>query len=213
MSLKRIYHIADIHIRNVKRHKEFRGVFEKMFEEIRQRGTEDSIIYLAGDIAHAKLEMSPELVKEISWLFTECAKHCKTILIAGNHDCNMNNSDRLDVLTPIVEALNLPNFHYLKDTQIFWEDKVAFAVFSIFDNKDNWPKADDWIMMPARKKIALFHGPVDHSQTDIGYVVSSRHFTTDMFDGYDLALLGDIHKRQELISPKGCNGYYRRSCS
>ena len=27
MSLKRIYHIADIHIRNVKRHKEFREVF------------------------------------------------------------------------------------------------------------------------------------------------------------------------------------------
>ncbi len=209
--LKRIYHIADIHIRNVKRHKEFRGVFEKMFEEIRTRGTEDSLIYLAGDIAHAKLEMSPELVKEISWLFTECSKHCKTILIAGNHDCNMNNSDRLDVLSPIVEALNLPNFHYLKDTQIFWEDKVAFAVYSIFDNKDNWPKADDWTMMPARKKIALFHGPVDHSQTDIGYVVSSRHFTTDMFDGYDLALLGDIHKRQELISPKGCKCVYAGS--
>ncbi len=211
MSLKRIYHIADIHIRNVKRHKEFRDVFEKMFEEIRKRGTEDSLIYLAGDIAHAKLEMSPELVKEISWLFTECSKHCKTILIAGNHDCNMNNSDRLDVLSPIVEALNLPNFHYLKDTQIFWEDKVAFAVYSIFDNKDNWPKADDWTMMPARKKIALFHGPVDHSQTDIGYVVSSRHFTTDMFDGYDLALLGDIHKRQELISPKGCKCVYAGS--
>jgi len=211
MSLKRIYHIADIHIRNVKRHKEFRGVFEKMFEEIRKRGTEDSIIYLAGDIAHAKLELSPELVREISWLFTECSNHCKTILIAGNHDCNMNNSDRLDVLSPIVEALNLPNFHYLKDTQVFWEDKVAFAVYSIFDNKDNWPKADDWTMMPARKKIALFHGPVDHSQTDIGYVVSSRHFTTDMFDGYDLALLGDIHKRQELISPKGCKCVYAGS--
>jgi len=211
MSLKRIYHIADIHIRNVKRHKEFRGVFDKMFEEIRKRGTEDSIIYLAGDIAHAKLELSPELVREISWLFTECSNHCKTILIAGNHDCNMNNSDRLDVLSPIVEALNLPNFHYLKDTQVFWEDKVAFAVYSIFDNKDNWPKADDWTMMPARKKIALFHGPVDHSQTDIGYVVSSRHFTTDMFDGYDLALLGDIHKRQELISPKGCKCVYAGS--
>jgi DNA repair exonuclease SbcCD ATPase subunit len=211
MSLKRIYHIADIHIRNVKRHKEFRGVFDKMFEEIRKRGTEDSIIYLAGDIAHAKLELSPELVREISWLFTECSNHCKTILIAGNHDCNMNNSDRLDVLSPIVDALNLPNFHYLKDTQIFWEDKVAFAVYSIFDNKDNWPKADDWTMMPARKKIALFHGPVDHSQTDVGYVVSSRHFTTDMFDGYDLALLGDIHKRQELISPKGCKCVYAGS--
>ena len=34
MSLKKIYHIADVHIRNVKRHKEYRQVFEKMFDEI-----------------------------------------------------------------------------------------------------------------------------------------------------------------------------------
>ncbi len=79
--LKKIYHIADVHIRNVKRHKEYRQLFEKMFDEIRNRGVEDSIIYLAGDIAHAKLEMSPELVREISWLFTECAKLAPTILI------------------------------------------------------------------------------------------------------------------------------------
>ena len=206
--LKKIYHIADVHIRNVKRHNEYRQVFEKMFEEIRKRGTEDSIIYLAGDIAHAKLELSPELVREISWLFTECSKLCETILITGNHDCNMNNSDRLDVLTPIVEALNLPNFTYLRDTQVYAIGGVDFAVFSIFDNKDNWPKAET---LSGNKKIALFHGPVDNSQTDIGYVVSSRHFTTDMFDGYDLALLGDIHKRQTMISPAGCKVVYAGS--
>lgn len=210
--IKKIFHIADIHIRNLKRHKEYRIVFEKMFEEIRKRGTDNSIIYLAGDIAHAKLEMSPELIKEISWLLTECSNLCTTIMIAGNHDCNMNNADRLDVLSPIVDALRLPNLHYLKDTQVFWGDAdTAFSVFSIFDNKDNWVKADDWAMAPAKKRIALFHGPVDHSQTDIGYVVSSRHFTTEMFDGYDLALLGDIHKRQELISPKGCKIVYAGS--
>ncbi len=206
--LKRIYHIADVHIRNVQRHKEYRLVFEKMFEEIRKRGTEDSIIYLAGDIAHAKLELSPELVREISWLFTECSKHCETILITGNHDCNMNNSDRLDVLTPIVEALNLPNFTYLRDTQVYSIGGVDFGVFSIFDDKKNWPKANT---LSGNKKIALFHGPVDNSQTDVGYVVSSRHFTTDMFDGYDLALLGDIHKRQTMISPSGCKVVYAGS--
>lgn len=206
--LKTIYHIADVHIRNVQRHKEYRQVFEKMFEEIRKRGTEDAIIYLAGDIAHAKLELSPELVREISWLFTECSKHCETILITGNHDCNMNNSDRLDVLTPIVEALNLPNFTYLKDTQVYSIGDVDFGVFSIFDKKENWPKANT---MFGNKKIALFHGPVDNSQTDVGYVVSSRHFTTDMFDGYDLALLGDIHKRQTMISPSGCKVVYAGS--
>ncbi len=208
MRLKRIYHIADIHIRNIKRHKEFRQVFYSMFEEIQKRGTEDSIIYLAGDIAHAKLEMSPELVSEISWLFTECNKLCPTIVIAGNHDCNMNNSDRMDVLTPIVDALKLPNLTYLKDTQVYGIGDVDFAVFSIFDNKDNWPKANTLF---GNKKIALFHGPVDNSTTDVGYVVSSRHFTTDIFDGYDLALLGDIHKRQEMISPSGCKVVYAGS--
>ena len=208
MSLKKIYHIADVHIRNVKRHKEYRQVFELMFEEIRKRGTEDAIIYLAGDIAHAKLEMSPELVNEISWLFKECAKTCPTILITGNHDCNMNNMDRMDVLTPIVDALELENFHYLKDTQVFSIGGVDFSVFSILDNKDNWISADKLF---GNKKIALFHGPVDNSQTDIGYVVSSRHFTTDIFDGFDLALLGDIHKRQEMISPKGCKVVYAGS--
>jgi DNA repair exonuclease SbcCD ATPase subunit len=179
-----------------------------MFEEIKKRGTEDSIIYLAGDIAHAKLEMSPELVSEISWLFTECNKLCPTIVIAGNHDCNMNNSDRMDVLTPIVDALKLPNLTYLKDTQVYGIGDVDFAVFSIFDNKDNWPKADTLF---GNKKIALFHGPVDNSTTDVGYVVSSRHFTTEIFDGYDLALLGDIHKRQEMISPSGCKVVYAGS--
>ena len=206
--LKTIYHIADVHIRNVQRHKEYRQVFERMFEEIRKRGTENSLIYLAGDIAHAKLELSPELVREISWLFTECSKHCETILITGNHDCNMNNSDRLDVLTPIVDALNLPNFTYLKDTQVYSIGDVDFGVFSIFDDKANWPKANTLF---GNKKIALFHGPVDNSQTDVGYVVSSRHFTTDMFDGYDLALLGDIHKRQTMISPSGCKVVYSGS--
>lgn len=206
--LKTIYHIADVHIRNVKRHKEYRQVFEKMFAEIRQRGTDDAIIYLAGDIAHAKLEMSPELVNEISWLFKECAKTCPTILITGNHDCNMNNMDRMDVLTPIVDALELENFYYLRDTQVYSIGGVDFSVFSILDNKDNWITADKLF---GNKKIALFHGPVDNSQTDIGYVVSSRHFTTDIFDGFDLALLGDIHKRQEMTSPKGCKVVYAGS--
>jgi hypothetical protein len=120
----------------------------------------------------------------------------------------MNNSDRLDVLTPIVDALNLQNFHYLKDTQVYSVGGIDFAVFSIFDKRDNWPKADTLF---GNKKIALFHGPLDTSTTDVGYVVSSRHFTPDIFDGYDLALLGDIHKRQEIISPMGCKIVYAGS--
>ena len=48
-----------------------------------------------------------------------------------------------------------------------------------------------------RRKYNLFIScPVNKAQTDIGYTVSSNSFQVDMFDGFDMAMLGDIHKRQ-----------------
>jgi DNA repair exonuclease SbcCD nuclease subunit/ABC-type lipopolysaccharide export system ATPase subunit/predicted nucleic acid-binding Zn-ribbon protein len=211
MKLKRIYHIADIHYRNVKRHNEYRYVLTKFLESVKSIGTEDSIIYIAGDIAHAKLEMSPELVNEISWFLTECSVLCPTVVIAGNHDCNMANLDRLDVLTPIISALNNPNILYLRDTSVTNIGGVLFSTFSVFDNKANWKYANSPEMVGDLKKIALFHGPIDASVTDIGFTVNSSNFNANMFDGFDAALLGDIHKRQELVSKSGCKVVYAGS--
>jgi len=193
MIINKVYHLADLHIRNLQRHKEYRGVFKKFLKQVKEDKIEDSMIYLAGDIAHAKTEMSPELVKEISWFLTECAKLRETILITGNHDCNLNNSHRLDVLTPIIDNLQNPRIHYLRDTGVYNIHNLTFVVYSIMDNKENWPKGKD---VEGDNKIVLFHGPVNKAQTDIGYTVSSNSFKVDMFDGFDMAMLGDIHKRQ-----------------
>jgi DNA repair exonuclease SbcCD nuclease subunit len=193
MVINKIYHLADLHIRNLQRHKEYRLVFEQFLKQVKTDGIQDSVIYIAGDIAHAKTEMSPELVQEISWFLTECSKLRETILITGNHDCNLNNSHRLDVLTPIVENLNNPRIHYLRDTGIYTIHNLTFVVYSILDDKKNWPKGSDVV---GENKICLFHGPVNKAQTDIGYTVSSNSFQVDMFDGFDMAMLGDIHKRQ-----------------
>ena len=80
-TINKIYHLADLHIRNLKRHKEYREIFNKFLKQVKQDNIEDSIIYIAGDIAHAKTEMSPELVQEISWFLTECSKLRETVLI------------------------------------------------------------------------------------------------------------------------------------
>jgi predicted MPP superfamily phosphohydrolase len=64
MIVKKILHIADVHIRNLKRHEEYRQVFDKLYASLKSETDENTIIYLGGDIAHAKLEMSPELVKD-----------------------------------------------------------------------------------------------------------------------------------------------------
>lgn len=195
MIAKKIYHLADIHIRNLQRHKEYRQVFEKFLQNVKDDGIEDSLIYIAGDIAHAKTEMSPELVDQISWFLSECAKLRPVVVIAGNHDCNLNNKNRLDVLTPIISNLNNPQINYLRDTGVYNLYGCTFVVYSILDHKDNWPSAHE---VEGDHKICLFHGPVNRAETDIGYTVSSNSFTVDMFDGFDMCLLGDIHRRQDL---------------
>ena len=61
-NIGKIYHIADVHIRNLKRHSEYREVFSHLYGYILSTMEENDIIYIAGDIVHAKTDMSPEVV-------------------------------------------------------------------------------------------------------------------------------------------------------
>ena len=197
--IDKIYHIADVHVRNVKRHKEYQLVFKRLYTYIRKTKTPNSLIYVAGDIVHAKTDMSPELINMVSDFFKNLANLAPTIVITGNHDCNLNNSYRLDALSPIVKALNHQNIHYLKDSGIYCISNVHFNVMSVFNKPVDFIKANDF---EGDYKIALHHGAVHNASTDAGFVLSNTHVTTDIFTGHDLTLLGDIHKLQYLNDEK-----------
>ncbi len=197
--IDKIYHIADVHVRNVKRHKEYKLVFKRLYTYIKKTKTVNSLIYVAGDIVHAKTDMSPELVSVVSDFFKQLADLAPTIVITGNHDCNLNNNYRLDALSPIVKALNHQNLHYLKDNGIYSMAGVHFNVMSVFDKPADYIKADSF---KGDYKIALHHGSVHNASTDAGFVLSNTHVTTEIFKGHDLVLLGDIHKPQFLNDDK-----------
>ena len=191
--LKYIHHISDIQIRNLKRHTEYEEVFERTYKEI-EKNKDNAVVYIGGDIAHSKTDMSPELVDQLSRLFKNLSDICPTIIIAGNHDCNLNNLSRLDVLTPIVNNLNHPNLHYLKDSGVYKCADVSFVVWDCWTKEEDFILADD---VEGDTKVVLFHGTVDRAETDLGFhLPSDVHI--DKFKGYDLGLLGDIHKRQFL---------------
>ena len=191
--LKHIHHISDIQIRNLKRHKEYEEVFERTYEEVR-KNKDNAVAYIGGDIAHSKTDMSPELVDELSKLFKNLADIVPTIIIAGNHDCNLNNRSRLDVLTPIVNNLNHPNLHYLKDSGVYKCADTTFVVWDCWTDEKDFITADQ---VEGDTKVVLFHGTVDRCETDLGFRLPSDVKITK-FDGYDMGLLGDIHKRQHL---------------
>jgi DNA repair exonuclease SbcCD nuclease subunit len=194
--LKTIAHCADIHIRLYKRHDEYREVFASFYDQLRKADLTEGVIVVAGDILHAKTDMTPELIELASEFLRTLADIAPTLVIAGNHDLNLSNMNRLDSLTPIIKNLNHPNLHYLKHSGVYEIADADFAVLSILDSRDQWPSAKD--CRKKAHKIAMYHGPVNGAQTDIKYVITDRHVDSSTFGGYDIVLLGDIHRYQVL---------------
>lgn len=192
--LTKVLHLADIHIRLYKRHDEYREVFATLYDQLRQANDGSSVIVVAGDIVHAKTDLSPEIVVLTTEFLSTLATIAPTLVIPGNHDLNLANQSRLDALSPIIAGINNDNLHYLKESGIYYVGEVPFGVYSIIGDSGEWPSP----VKQATTNIALFHGPIHNAQTDIGYTVTSRHHTVDLFDGYDIALLGDIHRHQSL---------------
>ena len=57
--LNRVVHLADIHIRLFQRHAEYKKSFKKLYRQLKKIDLDQGIIVVAGDILHAKLDMSP----------------------------------------------------------------------------------------------------------------------------------------------------------
>jgi DNA repair exonuclease SbcCD ATPase subunit/DNA repair exonuclease SbcCD nuclease subunit len=197
---KNIFHIADIHLRLTKRHDEYKEVFEKLYKSI-EKTSEETVVTVLGDVLHSKSDLSPECVKITSEFLQNLADRRTTILIAGNHDATLANKNRLDSLSPIVDAINHKNLFYLKDSGLYILGDILFNHYSVFDEPEKYIKYKDIpkiYLNETRYKIALFHGPVNNAITDVGYKVASRTITNEIFDGHDIVLLGDIHRHQVL---------------
>ena len=193
----RIAHIADTHIKNLKFHYEYKKVFEQLYEILRKENV-DYIVH-CGDIAHTKTQISPEFVELCSDFFTNLASIAPTYIILGNHDGNLKNSTRQDALSPIVKALNLPDLYLLKNAgETVLEPDLALNVLSVFD-EENWVAPSD----NSRINIALYHGAVSGVKTDTGWVMDHGDHDIGAFAGHDFAMLGDIHKTNQILDTEG----------
>ena len=193
----RFAHLADTHIKNLKYHYEYKEVFKKLYETLRKEKV-DYIIH-CGDIAHTKTQLSPEFVDLCSNFLSQLAAIAPTYLILGNHDGNLKNSSRQDAITPIVEALNNPNLFLLKNSgEENLNGNYSLNVLSVFD-RDNWvPPSDN-----RKINIALYHGAISNSRTDLGWVMEHGEDDLSIFEGHDFAFLGDIHKTNQTLDHDG----------
>jgi exonuclease SbcC len=193
----RIAHISDTHIRNYKYHFEYKAAFQDLYSKLREQKV-DYIIH-CGDIAHTKTQLSPEYFELASDFLSNLANIAPTYVILGNHDGNLKNSNRQDAITPIVQALMHSNLHLLKNSgEVMVNELLTLNVLSVFD-EDKWVKPSD----PSKINVALYHGAISGVQTDIGWTMQGGDHDLSIFSDHDYALLGDIHKTNQVLDTEG----------
>ena len=99
------------------------------------------------------------------------------------------------MLISLICFLNISSFGQLKLFEEIAEDIADQTKPDEFNGEH--VEAMPFSIEEADTKVLLYHGTVDKSQTDIGFMLPSDVKLKD-FDGYDTVLLGDIHKSQFL---------------
>ena len=197
----RLAHFGDTHIKNLKYHYEYRKVFEQAYEMLREQKV-DYIIH-CGDLAHTKTQLSPEYFELATEFLKNLADIAPTHIILGNHDGNLRNSSRQDAISPIVDALDHPDLHLHKFSgEVELDHNVTLNVLSVFD-ETNWTDPTD----TDRINIALYHGAVNNSRTDLGWIMDHGDHDVSVFDKFDYAFLGDIHKTNQCLNDSGTIRY------
>lgn len=198
--VKAVIHLADIHIRTYRQHDEYREVFVTLMGQItdlvKDYKKEEIRIVIAGDLVHQKIIISNEQLMLGTWFLRKLEEIAPVIIIAGNHDLLENNKDRIDSITPMVQFLPDANINYFKESKCYLDDNIVWCVYSIFEENDK-PNIDSARLEFGSDKtyIGLYHAPLINAKTDIGYEID-HGAGLDIFEGCDMVMLGDIHKRQ-----------------
>ena len=203
---------SDIHIPSLKGIDELKETLTVFIEKCKkivenEDGPENVRIVVAGDIFHNKNQITPESIMAAHWFFSELDKICKTFIVIGNHDFLMNNTGRVDSLSPLFEIGSYKQVYFLDkelglQSGIYKDDNIAWCLYSSFTGF-NTPdinvhkEAEKGTDNPAEIYVGVIHGDVN------GAIATTNRVTENgldpgIFDGCDFVIAGHIHKRQEI---------------
>ena len=205
--IKKVIHIADIHIPNSEEARPFSKMLERFLvelnEEVKNNNRDEVRIVIAGDIFEQKNKSSKEADDMFHYMLNYLNVIAHTIIIAGNHDMLENNLNRTDAMTPTFNIANVyENITYLdKELQYksgkIIDDNVIWVLYSMFDKFKCPDIKGIKEAYPNHRIIGLYHGSINGAVTDIGQQMDNG-IDTNIFDECDCVMAGHIHKHQEL---------------
>jgi len=201
--IKKIVHIADIHVRTLKLHDLYKKQFNRFFDDLKELNQEydreEIRIVITGDLVHQKINISNEQFVLLSWILDNLTKYGIVVIIPGNHDFLENNKERMDSITPIVDLLDNPSINYYKTNGLYMDNNINWIVYSLYQHN----RRPDFTrsVQDSNTHIGLFHGPIQGLSTDLGFKFEEGYDKLNFAD-CDIVLCGDIHKRQVFELPK-----------
>lgn len=203
---------SDIHIPQLKGITEIKEILSRFLTECKkivegEDGPENVRIVVAGDIFHNKNQITPESIMAANWFFSELDKICKTFIVIGNHDFLMNNTGRVDSLSPLFEIGSYKQVYFLDkelglQSGIYKDDNIAWCLYSSFTGFNTpdinvYKEAEKGTDNPAEIYVGVIHGDVNGAITTTNRVTENG-LDPGIFDGCDFVIAGHIHKRQEI---------------
>lgn len=212
MAVTKIIACSDIHIPSLKGIDELKDTLSVFIDKCKkivkeEDGPENVRIVVAGDIFHNKLAITNESILCANWFFSELDKICKTFIVIGNHDFLMNNTGRVDSLSPLFEIGSYNQVYFLDKeldykSGIYVDDNVAWCLYSSFTgfntpdinvHKESMKGLDN----TPEIYVGVIHGDVNGAITTTNRVTENG-LDPGIFDGCDFVIAGHIHKRQEI---------------
>lgn len=215
--IKCVIQVADVHIRNMMRHEEYAEQLERFIESCKsviEKGKyeKDEVrILICGDLVHQKNTISNELIAFVSVFIRQLEQIAKILVYTGNHDLVVNNLGRMDTLTAVFDTAQFKNAVLLDkmtdyESGTLIDDNVTWALYSIHDDYKRPDIESAKETAPDNIIVGLFHGALVGSQLNNGTIMESG-VDGGAFEGCDVVMAGDIHKRQ-IIKKKGVQIVY-----
>ncbi len=198
--VKKIIHIADLHIRTNQYHDLYKKQFQTFIDDIAEQtegiSQDDIRIVIAGDLFHQKIVVSNEQLLLGAWFLNKLSELGIVIIIPGNHDFLEKNQERIDSITPIVKLINNIDIVYYKNSGIYLDDGIKWVVYSLYQHnqRPDFKREDN----DKDLYVGLFHGSVQGMSTDLGFTFDDAYDKLN-FNGLDIVMCGDIHRRQLLF--------------
>lgn len=211
--IKKVIGIADIHIPNARGLDDLKDVAQTFYKQARDvvkeaGGPENVRIVVAGDLFDMKLDITNEGLLAGHEFLKELDKICPTIVIAGNHDLNLQNLSKIDSITPIFEMADFNQTRYLDmdfgyKSGFLKDDNIVWCLYSTFTGFEKPAFEPDKETNPDKsvKYIGLIHGEINGATTP-NNMVSDTALDVGLFDGTDFVIAGHIHKQQVIPGNK-----------